>query len=565
MSAPCDACRKPQASCWSCYDCEDYNVCQGCYLKIRSKKYYHIFLIPHDPSHKFIFIERDITNGWCVEKNQEIASEEEKYMMILEIVNHEGFNLVSVDELGNMSLVSPQKDPELQKKILLEGYRCISHLWGPNPPKWEDHPVCGVHWGVCVRREKRKKLLQLFRYYKGYWWMDVLCTNQEAEKKALDIMGDIYKNCIECICLIDGDVDGYFPYDVPKYDINSYPYNLRVKNEREWKDYHDLYHVLYRCKWITRVWTLQEVMLPSKVYFTKEGPDLSGIYRLDLRDMETDFAYTKGTRPSTARLFVARQVSEPFAELLKNKVRWTNWPRKKHQLAFSNRSCLRNEDYYYGVSGLFNISIPNDKTAKEAMLYFLKGLPDAGVYPITKSYIEKFNHGEINNQRFDVPVRFQNAANTVEWTTSVDVYTNSPYAKRYIRKYRGMGILRKKKFVGNTEYTKNVSWGVFSRAKVDLTYDLVQELDERSVVYMLENIDCSVHHWKDKHISITDTHMIITSKELDFAVGDKVSFGTIDTVARDRKAYICDVTEDKLIKPYGTFVKFKETSSRVSK
>ena len=476
---------------------------------------------------------------------------------IAKIVNHEGFKLVSVDELGNMSLVSPQKDPELQKKILQEGYRCISHMWGDwSNSKWEDHRVDGVEYGVYVREEKRKKLLQLFRYYKGYWWMDVLCTNQEAKKKVLNIMGDIYKNCTECICLIDGDVGEY----VPDYDINSYPHSLRVKNELEGKDYHDLYHVLCRCKWITRVWTLQEVMLPSAVYFTKEKPDLSGIYRLDLDDIRTDLACLEKTE-----FGAANYLSSSFKLLLSiPEAKWVEKLEKMHKIAFSrDRSCSRKEDYYYGVSGLFNISIPNDKTAEEAMLYFLKGLPNTGIYPIMNSYITQFNYGKINDQRFDVP--FQNAADAVEWYILVSVYTNSSYAKGYIGNHvEILGILRKKKFVGNMECTKNASWEFPPQTEVDFTYDLMQELDEKSIVYMLENVDCNVRHWEDKHISITDTHMIITSKELDFAVGDKISFGVVNTVNHDM-AYICDVTEDKLIKPYGTFVKFREISSRVSK
>lgn len=118
------------------------------------------------------------------------------------LLDHPGFRLIYVDEFGNMFLITPLYH---KKGILEKGYRCISHLWG-NATRWTNHRIKKVSWGVDVREEKRAKLLEIFDHFKGYWWMDVFCTDQESNNKPLHIMGDVYKNCTECICLLDIEI-----------------------------------------------------------------------------------------------------------------------------------------------------------------------------------------------------------------------------------------------------------------------------------------------------------------------------------------------------------------------
>jgi len=461
---------------------------------------------------------------------------------IAKIINHPGFSLIFVDDNGNMTLVSPQ---EHQQKILEKGYKCISHFWGPSPPKWEDHHVENVHWGVYVREEKREKLLQIFKYHKGYFWMDVFCTNQEAEKKALDIMGDIYSSCTECICLIDGvrsDINR-------EYDINEYPQNFRVNNHLEAKDYHDLYGVLYGCRWMTRVWTLQEAMLPREVYFTCESVDISGIYMLNLRDMEFDFAVTKG------EFSVARLVSEEFADLLKNKARWTNWPEKKFWLVRGRkRSCFKKEDYFYGTSGLFGISIPNNLSPKEAMMSLLEKMPNTKLYPIMSSDLEILKHGKAyRDNSFEDDAVWEDAGDAFrEWSVGDKIYTTSPYARRFVDGVADFGVLEKKNiFVGDMKCVDETYDTSFpDDSWKGLVYDLVKKLDDAAILYILEHTGYVITNWKDKYISITKTHIIITTRNLEFE-DDRIVFNTIGFGSW---GYICDFTENKLIKPYGTFL-----------
>jgi hypothetical protein len=156
-----------------------------------------------------------------------------------DLLSHPGFRLIHVND-GHMSLITPSDHRE---DILKKGYRCISHLWG-NATRWEDHPIKGVAWGVDVREEKRDKLSQIFDHYKGYFWMDVFCTNQESNNKPLSIMGEVYRNCEECICLLDVKIP-----DFMRQAFKLWPKNYRII-------FSHVKEVL-KCKWSKRVWTLQ--------------------------------------------------------------------------------------------------------------------------------------------------------------------------------------------------------------------------------------------------------------------------------------------------------------------
>jgi hypothetical protein len=173
-----------------------------------------------------------------------------------ELLDHFGFRLIYVDDDGNMSLIAPSGHKE---NILEDGYRCISHLWG-NTTQWEDHPIKNISWGVDVREEKREKLLQIFNHYRGYWWMDVFCTDQESNNKPLSIMGDVYRYCKECICLLDIKIP-----DIVKEPNKDY--------DRDGRTFLDHGLEVVNCEWNRRVWTLQELVLPPEAYYTSEIQD----------------------------------------------------------------------------------------------------------------------------------------------------------------------------------------------------------------------------------------------------------------------------------------------------
>jgi len=189
-----------------------------------------------------------------------------------ELFNHPLFFLIHVD-VNRMSLVKPFGNKEMQKDIIGRGYRCISHLWGTADKAedhiWRDHGISGIAWNVETRVEKRERLLQIFRYHEGYFWMDNLCMDQNVDPrdKPLEIMGDIYKKCRECICMLDyvwtsdrfkseADEVEWMIEDV-KLGHTPDPLGAYIQN-------------VPRSRWHDRVWTWQEVVLPERIKFISE-------------------------------------------------------------------------------------------------------------------------------------------------------------------------------------------------------------------------------------------------------------------------------------------------------
>ncbi|KAF9429207.1 hypothetical protein BGZ76_001666 [Entomortierella beljakovae] len=222
------------------------------------------------------------------------------------------FRLVFVDNNDGMSRVVPANDDEVKKEVEEKGYRCISHLWGGNSRRPWDHGVVGVDHEVEIRDDNKKKCLELFKEHKGYWWMDVFCVNQVGKDKtnsqkdktksqkdktkipdmdALNIMGDIYRNCEECYCLLDKSK----PISKKSLKDATLAGNAGDTSKDIFMQAldkcsvgHEVYTTLFYLfgsKWVERVWTLQECVLPKKVYFVAEYDEspkvpLEHIFRL---------------------------------------------------------------------------------------------------------------------------------------------------------------------------------------------------------------------------------------------------------------------------------------------
>jgi hypothetical protein len=261
------------------------------------------------------------------------------------LFSNSGFRLILIDD-GHMSLITPLE----HKEAIKNGYRCISHLWG-NATRWHNHPVHDVEWGVDVREEKRDKLLQIFNHFKGYWWMDVFCTDQDSNNKPLSIMGDVYRQCKECICLLD--------IKIP--DFMSQPTEL-------WTDFRKIFKhmiAILRCKWNKRVWTLQEWYLPPKAYYTEE------IFKDKLTIIDPDHVCDilgKIRRNHTfASLYLKYGYEHGHSQIFMKR----NMLGIKETLIFGDRECKNPEDYYYGVAGVLGIKLTDGLSYREVEEEFL--------------------------------------------------------------------------------------------------------------------------------------------------------------------------------------------------
>jgi hypothetical protein len=281
------------------------------------------------------------------------------------LFNHPGFRLIYVDD--DMSLVTPLDHKE---DILEKGYRCISHLWGQSPLKWENHPVKGVDWKVHVRQEKRERIMQIFNHHKGYFWMDVFCTDQSDINKPLDIMGDVYKNCTECICMFDirkgekylgeyASEKNFLEKALESIenptDINWWGANVCLRNFKAFK------RQLADSSWSKRVWTWQEAVLPPKV------------------SLCTEVSYTKEYGPMDRDIFV-----DMFTKLGGGSANYLvelGFTRGStlDDMKLSSRECTNQEDYIYGIVGLLDIYIPPGLDAISAAKELQKELDKRGI------------------------------------------------------------------------------------------------------------------------------------------------------------------------------------------
>lgn len=197
-------------------------------------------------------------------------------------------------------------------------YRCISHLWGKVEEDvcvWDKHEISGIYYPIRFRPEKREKLLHVMREHGGYWWVDLLCIDQIREDKPLYLMEDIYRYCKECVAMVDCQVDvleelslkdlketarristitismiaddasfeqsewGNTELDSPNSVFSgelAYLAGMRVCS----KSLAEVTMALFESTWFTRIWTLQESVLPSTIVLTHETTGFNG--RIDL-------------------------------------------------------------------------------------------------------------------------------------------------------------------------------------------------------------------------------------------------------------------------------------------
>lgn len=294
------------------------------------------------------------------------------------LFSHPGFRLIFINDNGNISLVNPSKDGS-KEDILEKGYRCISHYWGPNPPKWEDHPVKNVTWNVHIREEKQGRLLQIFNHHKGYFWMDVFCTDQDSDNKPLDIMGDVYKNCTECICMVDipkftgesclgkyvterdylEDISKTVREAHSKKGISSL---VKISSHRI-RMFRIFQYKLGNSSWSNRVWTWQESVLPPKTYYCSE------------------VSYTKEYAPMDQEIF--SDACTKLGELGYPDLMTVRFNHTREQDLFyamiSPRKCANQEDYIYGILGLLDIYIRPNLDAITAAKELQKELDNRGI------------------------------------------------------------------------------------------------------------------------------------------------------------------------------------------
>jgi len=169
-------------------------------------------------------------------------------------------------------------------ELAITRYAIVSHVWGLTSEL--DGVKYGVDWKIPIRSEnKLLQILEAARVVVGerYIWLDILCLDQRRRNE-LEIakLKLYYTNATGCFVWLDnayGDanwrdvlnaiskINAFFelnqhgsPYkDVPKVD-----FTMKNGEALAWVE---VLRKLETAPWFRRVWTLQEGVIPDKIYF----------------------------------------------------------------------------------------------------------------------------------------------------------------------------------------------------------------------------------------------------------------------------------------------------------
>ncbi|KAI7881953.1 hypothetical protein K492DRAFT_176594 [Lichtheimia hyalospora FSU 10163] len=359
------------------------------------------------------------------------------------------FSLIHVekhnDDTVTMTMMNvTTTDTTRRQQLQEQGYYCLSHLWGRDARDymWDDSGILTekanlndddgggavLAPAVPMRIEKRATLLALLKQNPGFWWIDVFCARVDTP---LRIMGSIYKYCTACFAMMDctfqtlrqldqglpslmQEVSTHFP--TKKRSSHRLPIMIGYIDEEEevdedkallFKTILDKYPTevqalldLTESAWFTRVWTLQEAVLPRQLFMVPETQpsreldtlDFSLVQKVSERLTTVGNAIMKGTSSKilnnimegtsskiltdqhahliqqlethVQEITVAQETYKQ-ADALDEHDRLPCLQSTLHKFAESTRTCTDPVDFVYGVIGLLDIGLPRMDNAHQ--------------------------------------------------------------------------------------------------------------------------------------------------------------------------------------------------------
>ncbi|KAJ8659513.1 hypothetical protein O0I10_004878 [Lichtheimia ornata] len=343
---------------------------------------------------------------------------------------HPEFRLLYVppkDEDGIMTIITPSKhEPSY---VPDRKFYALSHLWGTDPKDnlWDVSNFISDEDGTTVepipmREEKRETFLNLLQENPGYWWIDILCCRTDTPPI---IMRGVYGCCHTCFAMLDcpSDAIEFFSVVLPPFKIENEQSFLNYTEEmssprpisqlmpypiQKLKEAWEYATIIWTCRWFSRVWTLQELALPSSVLLLSETCDMpcdSNTIEIEalkfqmflisehhMLDMDTD-EYDKSAGYLYDHLFVMRLSVKEIYEFNKNiqLQQLKSLDYLLDLLAKSERSCYFAEDYVYGILGILGWDIPRLNDMEDVwsrFLFSLKGFAEKVLWPAIEEYFQ---------------------------------------------------------------------------------------------------------------------------------------------------------------------------------
>ncbi|CDH52843.1 predicted protein [Lichtheimia corymbifera JMRC:FSU:9682] len=361
-----------------------------------------------------------------------------KLWTLEDIFTHPEFRLLYVppkDEDERMMIITIGRPSKHEPSYVPDRkFYALSHLWGTDPKDnlWDVSDFISDEDGTTVepipmREEKRATFLNLLQENPGYWWIDVLCCRTDTPPI---IMRGVYGCCHTCFAMVDcpSEAIEYFSVVLPQFKIDSEEFILNYNDETRppdtiskimpyplsklkeaWKHATDI----WKCRWFARVWTLQELALPSSVILLSETCDMPCdsnsieigslkfqmflISEHHMLDMNTDeYGYDKNAGYLYDHLFVIRYAVNDihvFNESIKVQ-QLKSLDYLLDLLAKSDRSCYYAEDYVYGLLGILGWDIPRLNDMDDLWNRFLSSLKGFAVKVLWPSIEEYFQYSD---------------------------------------------------------------------------------------------------------------------------------------------------------------------------
>ncbi|KAJ8659525.1 hypothetical protein O0I10_004890 [Lichtheimia ornata] len=288
-----------------------------------------------------------------------------------------------------MTIITPSKhEPSY---VPDRKFYALSHLWGTDPKEnlWDVSDFINDENGATVepipmREEKRETFLNLLQENPGYWWIDVLCCRSDTPPV---IMRGIYGCCHTCFAMLDcpseaieffsaAILDPSKTYGEP-IEGTSFERNM-VKGAAMWKHARDI----WKCRWFSRVWTMQELALPPSVMLLSETCDIPCYISADSLEvpMFRCFFFNASADLKLSRSmfkqehpFMLRHGVQNFhgSEGGSKSRRFGMFLSILRQFIKSTRSCYFVEDYVYGALGILGLDIPRLNNIEDTWDRFL--------------------------------------------------------------------------------------------------------------------------------------------------------------------------------------------------
>ena len=227
-------------------------------------------------------------------------------------------------------------------------YAILSHTWGTEEVTFQEMTDLFDEDGCqCGKSNKRAKTLAKAGYqkilaccrqakddYLLYAWIDTCCIDKSSSaelSEAINSMWRWYEKSQLCYAYLE--------------DVK--PRGAQASDDFE--------QALTKCRWITRVWCLQELLAPRDVIFLARDWSVVGLKC----ELSSPYSY-RSQRYSTLPIFTA-QISRStlIPEEVLSMERHTTFCSIAQKMSWAaNRRTTRREDIAYCLFGLFGINLP---------------------------------------------------------------------------------------------------------------------------------------------------------------------------------------------------------------